>query len=95
MTLSRPGSGPDTDCGTPQVPAQASAGAAAAAASALAAQLEKADTRSLLDALLSTSPCAGSEAQPLLVRALGEEAAEVRARRPAVAFWLPARGQPS
>ena len=92
VILCCPGAWPDTDCGTPQVQAQAAAGAAAAAASALAAQLDKADTRSLLDALLSTSPSAGGEAQPLLVRALGEEAAEVRACRAVVAFWRAALG---
>ncbi len=58
---------------------------AAPPATAVLKELQAADSQKLLDTLLRTSASAAVDAQPLLIRALGEESAEVRAARPASA----------
>jgi hypothetical protein len=59
----------------------AQAAPTAAATAATLQQLQSAQPQQLLDGLLGATPGAASEAQSVLLRALGDDSAEVRCRR--------------
>ena len=59
---------------------QATATAAGCSSSATLQQLQTSEPGSLLEGLLAASPGMGLDAQGLLIRALGDDSAEVRRR---------------